>query len=47
MRIATIYSRVDEDMDNRGKDMRGDGVSDCSKASQMEIGRWSEISNRF
>jgi len=37
-------------MDNRGKDMRGDGASersDCSKAPQVEIGSPSEISNMF
>ena len=44
-RIAVIYSKADEGMDNRGKDMRGDGTSDCSKARQVEIGRSSEISH--
>jgi len=42
-RIAVIYLRADEDMDNRGKDMRG--ASDCSKLPQVEVGRASEISN--
>ena len=32
-------------MDNRGKDMRDGGASDCSKAPEVEIGRSSEISN--
>jgi len=27
--------------------MRGDGVSDCSKAPDVEIGRSSESSNMF
>ena len=44
-RIAVIYSRADECMDNRGKDMRGDRASDCSKPSQVEVGKASEISN--
>src|SRR6218665_4118774 len=34
-------------MDIRGKGMRGDGASDCSKAPEVEIRRWSEISNMF
>src|SRR6218665_2757174 len=42
-RIAIIYSRADEGMDNRGKDMRGDGASDCSKAPQFEPGENSPL----
>jgi len=43
--IAVIYSRADEGMDNRGKDMRGDRAPDCSKPPQVEVGKASEISN--
>ena len=42
--IAVINSRADEDMDNRGKYMRGDGASDCPKPPKVEVGRASEIS---
>jgi len=46
-RIAIIYSRADKGMDNRGRDIRGDEGSDCSKPPHVEIGRASEISNMF
>ena len=42
-----MYARADDGMDNWGKDMRGDGASDCSKAPEVEIERSSEISNMF
>src|SRR6218665_2673932 len=35
--IAVVYSRADESTDNRAKDMRGDGASDCSKPPKVTI----------
>ena len=46
-RITVIDPRADEGMDNRGKDIGGDGASDCSKTPQVEVGGTCKIGNMF